>query len=62
MEIPAKRLQVGSINLRATTDTAREQFIEEGVEALCIRSVIVPGAISIYGVLIKEQFKNSYGI
>ena len=62
MEIPAKRLQVCCIDLRATADSAREQFIEEGVEALCIRRVITPGAIKIYGVLTKEQFKSSYDI
>ncbi len=62
MEIPAKRLQVSSIDLRASADSAREQFIEEGVEALCIRSVIAPGTIRIYGVLTQEQFKTSYNL
>ncbi len=62
MEIPAKRLQASSIDLRATADSARERFIEEDVEALCIRSVIAPGAIRIYGVLTKEKFKSSYNI
>ncbi len=62
MKIPAKRLQISCIDLRATADSARELFIEEGVEALCIRSIIAPGAIRIYGVLTKEKFKSSYDI
>ncbi len=62
MKIPAKRLQISCIDLRATADSARELFIEEGVEALCIRSIIAPGAIRIYGVLTKEKFKSSYNI
>ena len=62
MEIPAKRLQVSCIDLRATADTAREQFIEEGVEAFCISSSIGPDIIRVYGVLTKEKFKSSYDI
>lgn len=62
MEIPAKRLQVASIDLRCTADTAREHFIEKDVEALCIRSVLAPGVIRIYGVITKERFKSSYNI
>jgi CIC family chloride channel protein len=62
MEIPAKRLQVSCIDLRATADSAREHFIQEGVEALCISSSIRPDMIRIYGVLTKEKFKSSYDI
>ena len=62
MEIPAKRLQIGCIDVRATADSAREQFIEEGVEALCIRSNIAPGKFRIYGVLTQEKFKSSYNL
>ncbi len=62
MKIPAKRLQISCIDLRATADSARELFVKEGVEALCIRSIIAPGAIRIYGVLTKEKFKSSYDI
>ena len=62
MEIPAKRLQVSCIDLRATADSAREHFIQEGVEALCISSTIGPDIIRVYGVLTKEKFKSSYDI
>jgi len=62
MDIPAKRLQVSCIDLRATADTAREHFIQEGVEALCISSTLTPGIIRVYGVLTKEKFKSSYDI
>ncbi len=62
MKIPAKRLQVSCVDLRATADSAREQFIEEGVEAICISSSIGPDTIRVYGVLTKEKFKSSYDI
>ena len=62
MEIPAKRLQVTSIDLRATADSARELFIQEGVEALCISSTIGPDIIRVYGILTKDKFKSSYDI
>lgn len=62
MKIPAKRLEVSCIDLRATADTAREHFIQEGVEALCISSTIGPDIIRVYGVLTKENFKSSYDI
>ncbi len=62
MKIPAKRLQVSCIDLRATADSAREYFIQEGVEALCISSTIGPEIIRVYGILTKEKFKSSYDI
>ena len=62
MKIPAKRLQVASIDLRATADSAREQFIQEGVEALCITSTIGPDIVRVYGILTKDKFKSSYDI
>jgi len=62
IEIPAKRLQVSCIDLRATADSARESFINKDVEALCISSTIAPDTIRIYGVLTKEKFKSSYNI
>ncbi len=62
MDIPAKRLQVSCIDLRATVDLAREHFIEEGVEALCISSNIGPDIMRVYGILTKEKFKSSYDI
>ncbi len=62
MEIPAKRLQVSCIDLRATADSAREHFIKQGVEALCISRKIGPDMIRVYGILTKEKFKSSYDI
>lgn len=61
MEIPAKRLQAGYIDLQATVDSAREQFLEENVEALCVRST-ASGATKIYGVLTRGRgyFRNLY--
>ena len=60
MEIPAKRLQAGMIDLRAAVDLAREQFLQENVEALCIRSTTAPGSTRIYGILTRQHFKNLY--
>ncbi|MFK7815909.1 MAG: chloride channel protein [Gammaproteobacteria bacterium] len=62
MNIPAKRLQVSCIDLRATVDSAREHFIEEGVEALCISSNIGSDIMRVYGILTKEKFKSSYDL
>jgi H+/Cl- antiporter ClcA len=62
MNIPAKRLQASCIDLRATADTAREHFIKEGVEALCISSTIGPDIMRVYGILTKEKFKSSYDL
>lgn len=60
MEIPAKRLQASYIDLRATVDSAREQFLEENAEALCIRSTTASGTTRIYGVLTRGHFRNLY--
>jgi len=62
MKIPAKRLQASCIDLRATADSAREHFIQEGVEALCISSDIGSDIIRVHGILTKEKFKSSYDI
>lgn len=62
MVIPAKRLQTSCIDLRATADSAREHFIEEGVEALCISSSIGPDILRVYGILTKDKFKSSYDL
>ncbi len=62
VEIPAKRLQVGFIDLRAAVDSAREQFQQENVEALCIRGITAPGSTRIYGILTRQHFKNLYSV
>jgi H+/Cl- antiporter ClcA len=62
MNIPAKRLQASCIDLRATADAAREHFIKEGVEALCISSTIGPDIMRVYGIITKEKFKSSYDL
>ena len=62
IKIPAKRLQVACIDLRSTADDARESYIENSVEALCVRSVIASGSYRIYGVLTKRHFQSLYNI
>ena len=60
MEIPARRLRAGYTDLQATVSSAREQFLREDVEALCIRSTGIGGAAKIYGVLTFANLKSSY--
>ena len=62
IKIPAKRLQVACIDLRSTADDARESYIENSVEALCVRSVIASGSYRIYGVLTKRHLQSLYNI
>ena len=62
IKIPAKRLQVACIDLRSSADDARESYIENSVEALCVRSVIASGSYRIYGVLTKRHFQSLYNI
>ncbi len=60
MEIPAKHLRAGYTDLKATVSSAREQFLRENLEALCIRSFSVEGTAKIYGVLTFANLKSSY--
>lgn len=60
MEIPARRLRAGFTDLKATVSSAREQFLRENVQALCIRSFSAEGTAKIYGVLTFANLKSSY--
>ncbi len=60
LEIPARREQVGAVNLQATLQEALG-LIEGGVaEALYVERMIAPGIRHIYGVLTKEQIESAY--
>ena len=60
LEIPAKRLQVACIDLRATLASAREMFRSENAEALCVIHWNPRTQRHIYGVISKDQFENLY--
>lgn len=60
MEIPAKRLQISSIDLRATLAKAREIFAEDTSEALCVTHWNENAPRYIYGILTREQFEQLY--
>ncbi|MFK8027628.1 MAG: chloride channel protein [Gammaproteobacteria bacterium] len=60
MKIPAKRLQISSIDLRATLAKARETFIEDTPEALCVTHWNRNAPRYIYGILTREQFEQLY--
>jgi len=60
MQIPAKRLQISQIDLRATLAKARESFNENTSEALCVTHWNKNAPRYVYGVLTREQFEQLY--
>lgn len=62
IKIPAKRLQVGCVDLRSTADDIRDEFRENSMEALCVSSIMQSGGFKIYGVLTKKHFQSLYNI
>ena len=60
MQIPAMRLQVSQIDLRATLDKARELFNNDTSEALCVTHWNKNAQRYVYGVLTREQFEQLY--
>ena len=60
MQIPAKRMQISQIDLRATLAKAREIFNQETSEALCVTHWNKNASRYVYGVLTREQFEQSY--
>ncbi len=59
-EIPARRLQVVSVNLQASLHEALETLNKQGGEALYVERMTVPGIRHIYGILTREQIESSY--
>ena len=59
-EIPAKRLQLSCIDVRATMAKAREVFSKDNTEALCITHWNKNSSRYIYGVLTLDNFENLY--
>ncbi len=60
MQIPAKRMQISQIDLRATLAKARETFNQETSEALCVTHWNKNASRYVYGVLTREQFEQLY--
>ena len=60
MQIPAKRLEIITIDVRATMAKAHEIFTHEMPEALCVTHWDRNATRYIYGVLTKEQFDHSF--
>jgi H+/Cl- antiporter ClcA len=60
LEIPARREQVGSVNLQATLQEAIELIESGAAEALYVERVTAPGIRHIYGVLTREQIESAY--
>ncbi len=59
MQIPARRLQVCCVEVHVSADVARQQFVEEGVEALCVCGPIASGSRRIYGVITRDKLRRS---
>jgi hypothetical protein len=60
LKIPAKRKQVGAVNLQATLQEAMELMDKGGLNALYVERMTAPGIYRIYGVLTREQVESSY--
>lgn len=60
LQIPAKRLQVDVIDLRATLAKAREIFNQSNIEALCITHWNKNAARFVYGIITRDRFEELY--
>jgi H+/Cl- antiporter ClcA len=60
LKIPAKRRQVGAVNLQATLQEALELLEKGGLNALYVERMTAPGIHRIYGVLTREQVESAY--
>ncbi len=60
MQIPAKRLQTGTIDLRATLAKTRDVFNESNMEALCVTHWNKNAARYVYGVITRDLFEKLY--
>ena len=60
IELPGERLQVTSVDMRATLQEAQDRLMQTGAEALYVISQTVPGIPRVLGVLTPEDIENSY--
>lgn len=59
-EIPGKRLQLTTIDVRATLDKARQLFQTENCEALCVVHWSPRAHNRIYGIVARDEFEKLY--
>ena len=62
LSIPARRLDVGTVELQANMLEAWKAFEQTGVEALVVRRVTAPGIYRVYGVLMHDTVEKSYRV
>jgi CIC family chloride channel protein len=60
MDIPAKRLEIHAVHIRATLLEAREILDQFSVEALYVQRQTAPGIHHIYGILTREMIESAY--
>jgi chloride channel protein, CIC family len=60
IELPGERLQVTTVDMRATLQEAQDKLMQTGAEAVCVISQTVPGIPRVLGVLTPEDIENSY--
>ena len=60
IELPGERLQVTTVDMRATLQEAQDRLMQTGAEAVYVISQTVPGIPRVLGVLTPEDIENSY--
>ncbi|MDJ0808194.1 MAG: chloride channel protein [Gammaproteobacteria bacterium] len=60
LEIPARRYQLTNISMLATLQEALERLDESGAEALYVERIGRSRAVSIQGILTREQIESAY--
>jgi len=60
IELPGERLQVTTVDMRATLQEAQDRLLQTGAEAVYVISQTVPGIPRVLGVLTPEDIENSY--
>ncbi len=62
LEIPAKRRELGQINLASTLQHAQQVINESNAEALYVSRKLGPSADRIYGIITQEDIEKHYRI
>jgi CIC family chloride channel protein len=62
MKIPASRLQLAPVDLRATLQEANNILNTESAEALFVQRMTAPAIYKTYGILTREKIEAAYKI
>ncbi len=62
MQIPASRLQLAAVDLRATLQEANNILNSESAEALFVQRMTAPAIYKTYGILTREKIEAAYKI